>query len=148
MGVEDQVPSLLIHQKDLTRVLANDLQRGLERASQDLVQVLGAIHLGGDAGQGGEFGGARAIGQRITPLQTPSSEDLPCLQEGMLPSTGVGFSIAWSEAEGKAHRDEKGALSRALRHQSTMVLMMARVMLSAGNDGSQPCCSLGVVVVQ
>ena len=148
MGVEDQIPCLLVHQKDLTRVFANDLQRGLERASQDLVQVLGAIHLGGDAGQGGEFGGARTIRQRIAPLQTPSSEDLPHLQAGMLPSTGVGFSIAWSEAEGKAPGDEKGASFRALQHQSVMVLMMAWAMLAAGNDGCQPCCSLGAVVVQ
>jgi hypothetical protein len=51
--VQYQVTGLVVEQKDLPRVLADDFQRGLKCASQDLVQVLGAVDLGSDAGQGG-----------------------------------------------------------------------------------------------
>jgi hypothetical protein len=62
MRSKDEVITLIVQQKNLAGPFANNLQRGFERASQDFVKILCAIHLGSNVGQGSQFCAAAAIG--------------------------------------------------------------------------------------
>jgi hypothetical protein len=65
VGVQQQLPGLLVDEKDLTCVGANHSQCGLESAPQYLIQILGAIDLGGDGGEGRQLLGPSSIRQSL-----------------------------------------------------------------------------------